>query len=142
MLEVFTLGAVKNWRERCRFAACYLAEAWLSELPRYPLELLREFDHIFVGLEGAVGRIAESTGRPCSYLPRGVDTLLFSPYPNPAARGIDVATSAVASGTQPRLLEIALRTGFLFTTREARSARSSISSRDEPERASRALSRG
>jgi hypothetical protein len=113
--EVFTLSAVKNWRKRCRFAACYLSEAWISELPRYPLELLREFDHIFVGLQGVVESLMEITGRPCSYLPRAVDTLLFSPYPNPARRGLDVANIGRRSAvTHARLLEMSHRDNLFY----------------------------
>jgi hypothetical protein len=114
-LELFTLSAVHGWRERARFAACYLAEAWVSEMPRYPLELLREFDHIFVGLKGAVEAVAEATGRPCSYLPRAVDALRFCPHPDPPARAIDVCNIGRRSAvTHEAFLEMARRDNLFY----------------------------
>jgi hypothetical protein len=88
--ELYALNAVRGWRERCRFAACYLCEAWERQLPAYLLELLRHFDHVFVGVLGAVNSVASLTGRPCTYLPMGVDAIRFCPYPDLPARVIDV----------------------------------------------------
>jgi hypothetical protein len=88
--ELFALHALRGWRERARFAACYLCEAWTGQLPVYLLEMLRQFDHVFVGVLSSVDAVAAVCGRPCTYLPMGVDALAFCPYPNPPARGIDV----------------------------------------------------
>lgn len=88
--EIFTLNGLPGWRKRCRFAACYLAEAWAALLPRYQIEMLRDFDHIFVGLRGAVPIVAEITGRPVTFVPMGVDALRFCPYPDPPQRVIRV----------------------------------------------------
>ncbi|HEY6880116.1 MAG TPA: hypothetical protein VI299_18960, partial [Polyangiales bacterium] len=33
--ELYALNAIRGWRERTRFAACYLCEAWDADLPRY-----------------------------------------------------------------------------------------------------------
>jgi hypothetical protein len=88
--ELFALNAIEGWRQRSRFAAAYLCEAWATQLPVYLLELLKPFDHIFVGVKSSVDAVAEVTGRPCSYLPMGVDTLEFCPYPVEPHRSIDV----------------------------------------------------
>ena len=76
--EIFALNGLRDWRKKARFAACYLAEAWETLLPRYQVEMLRNFDHIFLGVQGAVSTIAKITGRPCSFVPMGVDTLRFN----------------------------------------------------------------
>lgn len=88
--ELFALTTVRNWRKRCRLGACFVSELWAHELPEYLLELLAEFDHIFVGAQGAVDEVARIVGRPCSYLPFAADVLTFSPYPDPPERNIDV----------------------------------------------------
>ncbi len=88
--ELFALNTIEGWREKSTFAVCYLCEAWDAELPVYLVELLKNFDHIFVGVNGAIDAIARITGRPCTYLPMGVDALGFCPYPNPAPRFIDM----------------------------------------------------
>jgi hypothetical protein len=88
--ELYALATIPNWRERCRLAACFLVEPALHLLPRYLLELLREFDHVFVGVRAPVAQIAHIVGRPCTYLGLGVDALTFSPYPEAQPRSIDI----------------------------------------------------
>jgi len=84
------LATIPEWRKRCRVAACFVNEIWESDVPGYLVELLAEFDHIFVGLRHPVAQIARITGRPCSYLPMAVDVLRFSPVPGLPPRAIDV----------------------------------------------------
>ncbi len=88
--ELMALATVPDWRKRCRVAACFVNEIWESDVPGYLVELLAEFDHVFVGLRHPVAQIARITGRPCSYLPMAVDTLRFSPVPGAPPRAIDV----------------------------------------------------
>ena len=88
--ELFALNAVDGWRRRSRFAAAYLCEAWATLLPVYLLELLKPFDHIFVGVKSSVDAVARVTGRPCSYLPMGVDALEFCPFPAEPHRTVDI----------------------------------------------------
>jgi hypothetical protein len=88
--ELFALAAVPDWRRHCRFAACYINEVWTSLLPRYLMELLAEFDHVFLGTRNGVEDVARIAGRPCSYLPLAVDVLRFSPLPQAPPRVIDV----------------------------------------------------
>ena len=101
--EIFALNGLRGWRKRSRFAACYLAEAWETLLPRYQVEMLRDFDHIFLGVRGAVSTVARITGRPCSFVPMGVDTLRFCPWttsaaPTPAAAATNGSSAAATNG--------------------------------------------
>lgn len=88
--EVYALTTMPGWRQRCRHAACYIIEVWPHLLPEYLLELLSEFDHIFIGGHNSVDAVARMTGRPCSYLPLASDVLRFAPAPSRQARPIDV----------------------------------------------------
>jgi glycosyl transferase family 1 len=88
--ELFALATVPDWRRRCRVAACFVNELWAHELPGYLLELLADFDHVFVGIRHPVEEVARIVGRPCSYLPLAVDVLRFSPLPELPPRTIDV----------------------------------------------------
>lgn len=105
--ELFALATIPDWRKRCRVAACYVAELWVKELPEYLLELLGDFDHIFLGVSNPVAEVARIAGRPCSYLPIAADVLRFTPYPDPPPRHIDVCNigrrSAVTHGALLRL---------------------------------------
>jgi hypothetical protein len=88
--ELYALQTVPNWRERCRYAVCFVSEVWSHLLPEYLLELLSRFDHIFIGMQHCVGDVARIVGRPCSYLPFAADVVRFSPWPAPPVRAIDV----------------------------------------------------
>ena len=113
--ELFALDAVAGWRSRCRVAACYLVEAWEGRLPTYLLELLRDFDHVFVGVRGTIERTAQVTGRPCSYLPMGVDTLRFRPLRAESRRAIDICGIGRRSNvTHDALLRLAEDKGLFY----------------------------
>lgn len=92
IFKLINITSIKNWRQNCRKAVCLLDECWTEWLDRrhFLLEPLKEFDHIFVGSHNSVEAVARYTGRPCSYLPVGVDTLNLSPYPAMPPRSIDV----------------------------------------------------
>jgi hypothetical protein len=88
--ELYALATIPGWRKRCRYAACFISELWLHLLPRYLVEQLADFDHIFLGVYHCVDEVARISGRPCSYLPPAADVLRFSPAPQFPARVIDV----------------------------------------------------
>jgi Glycosyl transferases group 1 len=114
--ELYALNAIRGWRERTRFAACYLCEAWDADLPRYLVELLHDFDHIFVGVRGSVETIARITERPVTYLPMGIDTDRFCPRPGQEPpRFIDVCSVGRRSElTHQALLELAERNNLFY----------------------------
>lgn len=106
--ELYALRTLPDWRARCRVAACFVTEVWAHLLPGYLLELLSQFDHVFVGTRHCVDDVARVTGRPCSYLPQAADVLRFSPWPNEPPRDIDVCNIGRRSATtHEALLELA-----------------------------------
>lgn len=106
--ELYALRALPDWRARSRVAACFITEVWAHLLPGYLLELLAEFDHVFVGTRHCVEEVARVTGRPCTYLPQGADVLRFSPWPNRPPRDIDVCNIGRRSPvTHERLVSLA-----------------------------------
>ena len=108
--ELYSLATIPNWRQRCRTAACYIAEIWSEMLPEYLLELLSDFDHIFLGCRHSVKDVARITGRPCSYLPFAVDVPRFTPGSLDQSRPIDVCNIGRRSPvTHQALLEQAER---------------------------------
>lgn len=88
--ELFALAAVPDWRARCRVAACFIVELWAHELPTYLLELLSDFDHVFIGVQHPVQEVARVVGRPCTRLQLAADVLRFAPHPSPPSRVIDI----------------------------------------------------
>jgi hypothetical protein len=106
--DLYALATVPNWRRHCRFAACFVNEVWVHLLPQYLLELLSQFDHIFIGTRHCVDEVGRIVGRPCSYLPLGADVLRFSPWPAPPSRSFDVCNIGRRSSvTHQALLQLA-----------------------------------
>ncbi len=106
--ELFALGCIPDWRKRCRIAACFVSEIWVQLLPGYLLELLAEFDHVFLGVSHPVADVERIIGRPCSYLPLATDVLRFSPFPEPPPRSIDLCNIGRRSrATHEALLKLA-----------------------------------
>jgi len=118
IFELIAINSIKNWRTKCRNAVCYLSECWTEEWLKgreFLLRPLKEFDHIFLGTRNSVDIVSKITGRPCSYLPLGVDMVKFAP--NPAARGrtIDVWNLGRRSQvTHQALLEFAEQKQWLY----------------------------
>jgi hypothetical protein len=88
--ELYSLAFIPNWRRRCRKAACFITEIGSDELPKYLLELLSAFDHVFLGQYHRVQDVARITGVPCTYLPFAVDVPRFAPASPDLPRPIDV----------------------------------------------------
>jgi len=86
------INAIERWRDHCRISVCWLDELWVSQVPdyKYWLPALNQFDYVFIGCKGTVAGLSQAINRPCYWLPGGIDALRFSPFPDPAARVIDV----------------------------------------------------
>ena len=85
---------VKNWRQKCKKAVCFLTEIWDQEVEdwQYALKLLENFDHVFLSVNHSVEDVAGIIQRPCTYLPPSVDTLRFYPRGAYSERSIDVCS--------------------------------------------------
>jgi len=117
--ELYSLRALPEWRARCRLAACFITEVWAHLLPGYLLELLGDFDHIFIGTRHCVEDVARLTGRRTTYLPQAADVERFSPWPNEPPRDIDVCNIGRRSAvTHAALVELAAarRVFYYFDT--------------------------
>ena len=87
------LESIKGWREKCRHTACFITEMWQPDLQikRLFREPWSNFDHVFLGVTQCVEGLRKLIKPPVTYIPPAVDTLRFSPYPNPPQRLIDVS---------------------------------------------------
>lgn len=91
--QMHLLESVKGWRDKCRHKACFIAEMWEPDLKnwRLPQEPWSNFDHVFLGVTRCIEGLQKLIKPPITYIPPAVDTLRFSPYPNPPQRSIDVS---------------------------------------------------
>jgi hypothetical protein len=86
------INAVEGWKDQCKVSVCWIDEFWAAEVPQcdYWIQALKRFDHVFVACRGTVETLSNAIGKPCRWLGGAVDTLRFSPYPNPPKRVVDV----------------------------------------------------
>ncbi len=91
--QMHLLESIQGWRDKCRHTACFIAEMWEPDLTNWRLiqEPWQNFDHVFLGVTHCVEGLSKLIDRPVTYIPPAVDTLRFSPYPNPPKRLIDVS---------------------------------------------------
>jgi hypothetical protein len=111
------LAALRGWRERCRFAVCWIEELWVKWIREWPraLEPLKQFDLIFVGLQQSVPELEKAIGQPCRHILPGVDALRFCPFPLMPRRRIDVLNiGRRAAETHEALLELAARDRIFY----------------------------
>jgi Glycosyl transferases group 1 len=90
--DFLDISAIEGWQDHCKTSVCWISEMWAARIPlcKYWIHSLRRFDHVFVSARGSVAALSDAIGRPCRWLPDAVDTLRFTPFPNPPARAIDV----------------------------------------------------
>ncbi len=108
--DLVELAFDTTWKDWCRTSVCLIDEIWLTQLKEQEkyLRLLSHFDHVLLYYSGSVSAVGQLTGRPCSYLPPGVDAIRFYPYPNPPQRVVDVYSYGRRSAqTHKKLLEMA-----------------------------------
>jgi hypothetical protein len=114
--ELLHLKSLKGLRDKCKTTVCWLPEFYVKDIPVYKscLEVLAQFDYVifmFVANE-PFRAIIKGQGQ---YLPAGVDTLRFCPYPNAPARSIDVLSiGRRAPVTHKALLRMASEEGKFY----------------------------
>lgn len=89
--ELLNVNVVEGWRDCCKTSICWLTEFYVREMPSYKssLKVLSKFDYVLFMFDTSepFKQVIKGEG---SYLPAGIDTTLFCPYPNPPKRPIDV----------------------------------------------------
>lgn len=108
--DLLSLNALKNWKEHCRLAICWLAEVWADDVPKWKgyAKILSHFDYIILNCSASVKPMQDLIKRPCLYVPPGIDAVKFCPYPDQPLRSVDVYSIGRNSQiTHKALLEMA-----------------------------------
>jgi Glycosyl transferases group 1 len=114
--DLIMFNAVSSLKDICKTSVCVLDEFWLKEIPknRHFLPILAKFD-VVVRMQSKTKPLSELIGRECIYMPPGVDSILFSPYPNPPERAIDVySLGRRANLTHQKLLDMSRTDGLFY----------------------------
>jgi len=89
--ELLHIKAIKNLREKCKKTVCWIPEFYFKDINVYKscIEVLKEFDYV-IFMFAANEPFKAILKNKNQYLPAGIDTLNFCPYPDPPERSIDV----------------------------------------------------
>ena len=90
--DLVYLNGIRGWRERCKTKIVYLLEAypgWDHEWD-FHFKMLKDFDHVCVGLSGMVEPTQKLLGQTCVYIPFAADTLRFTPFLGDTTRAVNV----------------------------------------------------
>jgi hypothetical protein len=115
--DVYAFAPWSAWRRGAGRSVCLIEEMYARDVAncRAEVEILKQFDTLFVGCQGTVEALSRATGRPVHYLPHSADALAFCPFPDAPERVIDF----YSMGRRPRatheaLLRIADRSDFFY----------------------------
>jgi hypothetical protein len=110
------LKHIKGLHDRCRRSVCVIGEIWPAKMAECNdvLKALRNFDQIFSTLSSSVDLIAEAIGRPCDFMPLGIDALRFCPFPEKPGRSIDVYNMGRRAQEEHRALLACAERGDMF----------------------------
>lgn len=115
--DLLNINAIQGWKDHCKASVCWIDEMWAAHIPehKYWLHALRQFDHVFIGTSGTVAPLSNAISREVRWLPGAVDTLRFTPLPNPPSRVIDVYSIGRRSeGIHEALLQAARGGGIFY----------------------------
>jgi Glycosyl transferases group 1 len=130
--DLIMFNAVSNLRDICRTSVCLLDEFWINEMVkhRHFLRILAKFDVVMLYYSQTVKPLSELIERRCVFLPPGVDTITFCPFPDPLERVIDVYSIGRRSEiTHQRLLDMA-RESRLFYLHDSMGGSQAINSKE------------
>lgn len=110
------ISAVRDWKGRCRTSICWIDELWAADVSGLKpfLSALDQFDHVVIGCHHSVERLSDAIGRRCHFVPIAVDTVRFTPFPDPPARVIDVYSMGRRREEQHRAILKATRAMTMF----------------------------
>jgi Glycosyl transferases group 1 len=115
--DLLMVNAVSNVRDKCRTSVCLVDELWVKEMSkhRHFLRILAGFDIVMLYYSQTVKPFGDQIKGKCVFMPPGVDTVLFCPFPNPPTRVVDVCSIGRRSEiTHQRLLRMARESGLFY----------------------------
>lgn len=115
--DLLVIDAARYLWDACSIKVCLIDELWVREIPvhRHLLRVLKGFDLIALYYSGTVEPLSEQVGRPCFFVPPGIDAVRFSPPPQRVERVVDIYSVGRRSETTHRaILRMAKRRNLLY----------------------------
>ena len=90
--DLLMIDAFSYLRDTCTTKVCLVEEIWAKQMyqHRYFINVLREFDLIALYSSQSVKVLSDQIGCTCVFVPPGIDSIRFCPYPAKPERVVDV----------------------------------------------------
>jgi len=115
--DLLSVHAASSWRRASTTSVCLIDEFWIRHMDRSRqyLRMLEDFDFVLLYYSQSARALGERIRSKCLFLPPGIDTLRFCPYPDPPKRVVDVySVGRRSSTTHRRLLKMAEDEGLFY----------------------------
>jgi hypothetical protein len=110
------LFELDGWRQKSKFAACYIAEFWEIDFDAFRdlKGIFSRFDLIFSSVSAYCSDVSRIIGTELVYIPPGVDAIALCPYPEQPDRCIDVLNVGRRSEVTHQALRTRANAGNFF----------------------------
>jgi spore maturation protein CgeB len=115
--DLMMIDAVSYLKDACTTKVCLMEEIWAKQIHkhRYFLNVLRGFDLIVLYLSQSVKSLGDRIGRRCVFVPPGIDSIHFCPYPANPARVVDIYSIGRRSpATHQAILKMVEERGIFY----------------------------
>ena len=115
--DLLMIDASRYLWDACSIKVCLIDELWVKAIAehRYFLRILKDFDLVALYYSGTVGPLSEQIGRPCFFVPPGIDAIRFCPHPQKLERVVDIYSVGRRSrSTHEALLQMAERRNLFY----------------------------
>jgi len=110
-------AAFSHWRDVCKSSVCLIDEFWATRIASYDsfLRIFEKFDVVMLYYSQTVKPLSEHIGSKCFFLPPGIDTAFFCPYPDQPSRVVDVySIGRRGERTHQQLLRMVAENGLFY----------------------------
>jgi hypothetical protein len=115
--DLLMIDAVSYLGDACTTKVCLVEEIWAKQIHehRYFINVLKQFDLIALYSSQSVKVLSDQIGRRCIFVPPGIDSIRFCPYPANAERVVDVYSIGRRSqATHRAILKMADERGIFY----------------------------
>jgi hypothetical protein len=115
--DLLMIDAVSSLRDACTTKVCLVEEIWAKQMRehRFFMNVLREFDLIALYSSQSVKALSDQIGCRCIFVPPGIDSIRFCPYPANPERVVDVYSIGRRSqATHQAILKMADERGKFY----------------------------
>ena len=130
--DLLYVNAAPHLRNACTTKICMIDEVWVKQIEphAYFLDVLKKFDLVVLYCSGTVKALSERIGVKCVFVPPGIDTLAFCPFPKNPPRVVDVSSVGRRSPTTHSALLEMVKERDIFYVYDSISGTQSINLRE------------